>query len=134
MSGTKNRNIKILGAGWLALGGIFLAIALLAIGQFIVDPSAAEAEEGLIGGLVFVLVLVVVGSLPTVNGLALLRRHPIARPVLAVSSLVFLIPSALGVVVGIGIPFLVVVVASLWLTLSTGGKEALEGYMERANG
>ena len=78
--------------------------------------------------------LLVLGAIPTVNGFALLRRHPVARPVLAISSLVLLIPSALGVVTGIGIPLLVVVVASLWLTLTRGGKEALEGYMARAIG
>ena len=27
MRGTKNRNIKILGAAWLVLGGLFLALA-----------------------------------------------------------------------------------------------------------
>ena len=74
MSGTKNRNIKILGAGWLALGGIFLAIAPFAIGQFIIDPSAAEAEEGLVGGLGFVLVLVVVGSTPDFRTISDFRK------------------------------------------------------------
>ena len=69
-----------------------------------------------------------------VNGLTLLRRNRIARPLIAISSLVFLIPSLPLVLTGIGIPVLLILVASLWLTLSTRGKEALESYLARENG
>ena len=69
-----------------------------------------------------------------IPGLALWRRNPLARPPLIISSLVLLVPSAVSVVTGTGIPFLLVVVASLWLTLSRGGKEAFESYMARENG
>ena len=69
-----------------------------------------------------------------VNGLALLRRNSMGRRLLAISSLVLLVPSAVGVVTGIGIPFLVFVAASLWLTLTRGGKEAYESYMAREIG
>ena len=132
MLGTSNRNIKILGAAWLVGGGLFFAIALFAIAQVITDTSAAE--DGLLGGVVFVLLLLVLGATFSVNGLALLRRSPATRPLIAISSLVLLIPSAGGAVTGIGIPAFLVVVASLWLTLSSGGKEAFESYMTRANG
>ena len=132
MRGTSNRNIKILGAAWLVGGGLFFAIALFAIVQVIIDTSAAE--DGLLGGVVFVLVLLVLGATFSVNGLALLRRSPATRPLIAISSLVLLIPSAGGAVTGIGIPAFLMVVASLWLTLSSGGKEALESYMTKANG
>ena len=63
-----------------------------------------------------------------VNGLVLLSRIPVARPVLAVSSLVLLLPS-----VALVVPLLVVG-PSLWLTLSNDGKEAFGSYMARANG
>ena len=98
------------------------------------DDPAGQAFESGDKWWIVVLVLLVLGAIPTINGLALLRRHTVARPVLAISSLILLIPSAVGVVTGIGIPFLVVVVASLWLTLSRRGKEALEGYMAGAIG
>ena len=127
-----NRNIKILGAAWLALGGLAFAIALVGIATLIIDPS--EAEDGFWGGAIFVLIILVLGAIQTVNGLALLRRHPVARPVLAISSLVLIIPSTVGAVTGIGVPFLLVVAASLWLTFSRGGKKALESYMARENG
>ncbi len=122
----RDRNIKILGAAWLGLGGLALAIA-----KVIIDPSA---EDGVIQGLVFVLVLVVLGSIQMANGLALLRRNPVARPLIAISSLVFLVPSAASVVTGIGVVLLLVVVSSLWLTLTRGGKEAFGSYMARENG
>ena len=120
----KIRNIKILGAAWLVLGGFAFAVALLATAQVIIDPSTE-------GGWVFVLVLLVLGSIGMVNGLALLRRNPVARPIIAISSLVLLLPSAASAMTGIGVPGLLLVVASLWLTLSTGGKEAFESYMAR---
>ena len=140
MRGTKNRNIKILGAAWLVGGGIAFAIVVLALFQLALNPSATEAEGGLVQGLVFVLALLVLGTIGIVNGLALLRRSPIARPLIAISSLVLLIPSGMGLasVATRGDPTsviaLLVVVASLWLTLSRGGKEALGRYMARESG
>ena len=125
MLGTNNRKFKVLGAAWLVLGGLAFAVALLAIAQVIIDPSA---EDGFIQGLVFVLVFAVVGAIGMVNGLALLRRHPVARPLVAISSLVLLIPSAFSLVP------LLVVAPSLWLTLSRGGKEAFESYVAKENG
>ena len=50
MLGNSDRNIKILGAAWLALGGLAFAIALVGIAQLIVDPS--EAEDGFWGGVI----------------------------------------------------------------------------------
>ncbi len=66
-----------------------------------------------------------IGAIGMVNGVALLRRTPIARPLLAISSLVLLVPSA-----ALLVPLLVVA-PSLWLTLSRGGKEAFEIYIAR---
>ena len=133
MSETKNRKFKILGAGWLVLGGLAFAVSLLAIAQVIIGLSAAE--DGFIQGSVFVLVLLVVGAIFSVNGVALLRRNPVARPIMAISSLVLLIPSAVGLVVsGIGGLPLLVVAPSLWFTLSGRGKKAFESYMARATG
>ena len=63
-----------------------------------------------------------------VNGLALLRRNRVARLVLATSSVVLLLPS-LALIVP-----LLVVLPSLWLTLSGDGKDAFEIYMARENG
>ncbi len=137
MPETKNRNFKILGAAWLGLGGLSFAILFLALFQFAIalfqftlgnDPSALESEDGFWNGLIFVLVFLVIGAIGMVNGLALLRRIPVARPVLAISSLVLFLPSALML-----FPLLVVV-PSLWLTLSRGGKEVFESYMARENG
>ena len=131
MPETNNRKFKILGAGWLGLGGIAFAAAFLALFQIFF--TSQEVEGGFWGGSVFVLVLLVLGSIQMVNGLALLRRNPVARPLIAISSLVLLIPSAAGVVAsGIGVVPLLVVVPSLWLTLSRRGKEALGSYMARA--
>jgi hypothetical protein len=129
---TNDGRIKLLGGAWLVGGGLFLAIALFAIAQFIISPSADEG--GFWGGAIFVLVLLVVGAIYSVNGLALWRRNMEARPFLAVSSLVLLVPSAVGAVGGIGIPAFLIVVASLWLTLSKGGKEAYQSYMARVAG
>ena len=134
---TKNRKFKMLGAGWLGLGGFGFAVAVLALFQIGValfqftlgnDPSALESEDGFWNGVVFVLVLVALGGIGTVNGLALLRRKRVARPLVAISALVLFIPSAVSLV-----PMLLVA-PSLWLTLSTGGKEAFESYVARANG
>ena len=132
MLGTKNRNIKIIGAAWLVLGVVSFAIALFAIAQAIIDPSATE--DGFLGGVIFVVLLFVLGSIGAVNGLVLLRRNPMARPLLAISSLVLLVPSTVGVATGAGIPAFLMVVGSLWLTLSRNGKGAFESYVARENG
>ena len=93
MLGTKNRNIKILGAAWLVLGGIFLALALVAFLSVVLgDDPAAQAFEAGDKWWIVVLVLLVLGGIPMVNGLALLRRHPGARLFIAISSLVLLNP------------------------------------------
>ena len=68
------------------------------------------------------------GTIGMANGLALLSRTRIARPVVATSSLVLLLPSAAFIVP------LLVVVPSLWLTLARDGKETLESYMAIENG
>ena len=121
MLGTRDRNIKLLGATWLVLGGTVLFVAL-DLGHF---------------GLVFSLVLLVWGSVQVANGLTLLLRYPVARRLLAISSLVLLIPSIYYGVFSFnlaGIPILLVVVASLWLTLSKDGKKAFESYIAREDG
>ena len=126
MPETNDRKFKLLGAGWLGLGGLFFAYVFinlfpLAQGN---SPSATEVADGY---WVFFLGALVIGAIGMVNGLALLSRNPFARPVLAVSSLILLPLSA-----GLLVPLLVVA-PSLWLTLSRGGKGAFEGYMARVN-
>ena len=126
MSETNNRNIKILGAAWLVLGGLALAYVIanlfsLALGN---SPSAEEVSDGY---WVFFVGAIVIGAIGMVNGLALLRRNRVARPIL-ISSSVLLLPS-----IGLLVPLLVVA-PSLWLTLSRDGKETFESYMARENG
>ena len=89
MRGTNVRNIKILGAAWLALGGLAFAIMLIALFQTLF--TSQEVEGGFWGVLIFVLLLLVLGAVQTVNGLALLRRNPVARRLIAISSLVLLV-------------------------------------------
>ena len=139
MSETKNRKFKVLGAGWLGLGGIFLALAFIAFVSVVLgDDSAGQAFEAGNKWWIVVLVLLGIGAVLMVPGSALLRRNPVARPLLIVSSLVLLIPSTVGVVAAGDVVNLVgallVVVPSLWLTLSKGGKKAYESYMARAEG
>ncbi len=127
MPETNNGKSKILGAAWLGLGGLALAFVFsmlfpLALGN---AHSATEVSNGY---WVFVALGLVMGAIGMVNGLALLRRIPVARRVLAISSWVLLLPSAAFMVP------LVVVMPSLWLTLSRDGKEAFESYMARENG
>ena len=126
MSETSDRRFKILGAAWLGLGGLSFAFVFselfpLALGN---APSATEVADGY---WVFVALGLVIGAIGTVNGRALLRRIPVARRFLTVSSFV-LLPSA-----GLMVP-LRVIAPSLWLTLSRDGKQAFEGYMARENG
>ena len=121
---TNNRNIKRLGAAWLGLGGlafvyVFIQLFSLAQGN---TPSATAVSDGY---WVFFGGALVIGTIGMVNGLALLRRNPVARRFLAISSLVLLLPS-----LGLLVPLLVVM-PSLWLTLSKDGNEAFESYMAR---
>ena len=127
MRETNNRRIKILGAAWLglgALGFVYAFVSLLPLAQGNA-PSATAVSEGY---WVFIGLGLVIGAIGMVNGLALLRRIPVARPLLAISSWILLLPSAALVVP------LLLVAPSLWLTLSTGGKEAFESYMAGENG
>jgi hypothetical protein len=126
MSETNDRRFKILGAAWLGLGSLSFAFVFsqlfpLAQGN---APSATEVADGY---WVFVVLGLVIGAIGTANGLALLRRIPVARRLLTISSFV-LLPSA-----GLVVPLLVIA-PSLWLTLSRDGKEAFEGYVSRENG
>ena len=128
MGETNNRMFKILGAAWLSLGGLSLAVVFINLLPLVQDKTPSGLLESGDGWWIVDLVFFVVGAIGMVNGLALLRRNPVARPLLAISSLVLLLPSA-----GFVVPLLVVV-PRLWLTLSRGGKEALESYMVRENG
>ena len=116
-----SRSLVLHGLAWEASPFATVLLALVQLPQ-------GDAEGGFWGGFVFVMVLLVLGAIQTVNGLALLRRNPVARPLLAITSLVLLVPSVLAV-----FPLLVVL-PSLWVTLSTGGKEAFESYTPRENG
>jgi hypothetical protein len=132
---TNDGRIKLLGAGWLGLGGIFLALAFVAFLSVVIgDDPAGQAFESGDKWWIVVLVLLALGAIPMVNGLALLRRNTKARPLIAVSSLVLLIPSIGGAATFFGIPLLLVVVASLWLTFSRRGREAFASYTAREKG
>ena len=125
MPDTNNRKlIKILGAAWLGLGGLGFAYVFINLFPFAQGnaPSATEVSDGY---WVFVGLGLVMGAIGTVNGLTLLRRNPVARRVLAISSWVLLLPAA-----AFFVPLLVVL-PSLWLALSRDGKEAFESYMSR---
>ena len=128
MPETTNRMCKILGAAWLGLGGLSFAVVFINLFPLVQGKTPSGLFESGDGWWIVDLVFLVVGAIGMVNGLALLRRNPVARPVLAISSLVFLLPS-----VGLVVPLLVVA-PSLWLTMSSGGKEAYERYMARENG
>ena len=136
MLGSQSRNIKILGGLWIVLGGHAIVRAVVATAQSRIEPAAAADWVD------FSLFMLVVGLIHTVNGWALLRRNPLTRPLLAVSSSVLFVLYALGLVtspeysgagnigyVGSIPPVLVVMAASLWLTLSGRGKEALKSYV-----
>ena len=72
---TKNRKLKILGAGWLGLGGLAFPVVVIASFQLLFSFAQGNApEDGYVEGSVFVLVFLVVGTICLVNGLALLRR------------------------------------------------------------
>ena len=102
MPETNNRKFKILGAGWLVLGGLWFALAFMAFVSVVQGDEGAAFESGDKWWIV-VLVLLVLGAIQAVNGLTLLRRNPVARPLIAISSSVLLIPSA-----GLLVPLLVV--------------------------
>ena len=124
MDETGNRNIKILGIGWLAVGGLAFTFALITLFPFAQGnpPSATEIADGY---WVFVTLGLVTGAIAVANGLALVRRNLLARPLLTVSS-ILLLPSA-----GLVVPLLVVA-PNIWLTLSKGGKETFESYLAGA--
>ena len=126
MPETKYCYIKILGAAWLGLGGIASIYVIgtlisLALGN---TPSATDVSDGY---WVYFWGALVIGTIGMVNGLALLRRNSAARPLLLISSVVLLLPS-----IGLLVPLLVVV-PSLWLTLSGDGKEVYTSYIAREN-
>ena len=127
MLGTKNRNIKILGATWLGVGALFFVLVLSDLLPRLQGQSALGLFESGDAWWIVALVFLVIGAICTVSGLGLLRRNPVARPFLIISSIV-LIP-----LVGLLVPILLLA-PSLWLTLSGGGKEAFESYVARANG
>ena len=126
MPETNNRKIKILGAAWLGLGGLALAFAFVSLFPLTQGntPSATEVSDGY---WVFAALGLGIGTTGLVNGLALLCRIPAARPLLAISSWVLLLPAAAFVVP------LLVAMTSLWLTISSDGKQALGSYMAREN-
>ena len=126
MPETNNRKFNVLGAAWLGLAGLFFAVVFINLLPLVQGESPSGLFESGDGWWIVDLVFLVAGAIWMVNGLALLRRNPAARPLLVISSIV-LLPS-----VGLLIPLLVVV-PSLWLTLSRGGKEALESYLAREN-
>ena len=127
MPESNDRNVKILGAAWLVLGGLAFALVLTSLFPLVQGNTPSPFEAGDEWPIV-VLVFAVVAAIGMVNGLALLRRNPVARPLLAISSWVLLLPSAAFLVP------LLVVVPSLWLTFSRGGKEAFESYLAREDG
>ena len=123
-----NKLIKILGAAWLGLGGLCFAVVFINLLPLVQGNTPSGLFESGDGWWIVDLVVLVVGAIGMLNGLALLRRHPVARLLVAISSWVLFLPSA-----GFLVPLLIVA-PSLWLTLSRGGKEALESYMARENG
>ncbi len=125
--GTKSRNIKILGAVWLGVGGLAFAWVLSDLVPRVQGKSTLGLFESGDAWWVVVLVFLAIGVICVVSGLGLLLRSPVARPFLIISSIVF-IP-----LVGLVVPLLVLA-PSLWLTVSTGGKKAFESYMARENG
>ena len=104
------------------LGSVLVNLFSLAQGD---TPSAEEVSDGY---WVFFLGAIVIGVVGMVNGLGLLRRYPVARSLLAISSLVLFLPS-----IGLVVPLLVLV-PRLWLTLSRDGKGTLKSYMAREGG
>ena len=129
MPESKNRYIRILGVAWVGWGVLFFALAIVVWISVVLgdDPESVAFESGDKWWIV-VLVFLVIGAVGMVNGFALLLRSSAARPFLAISSLVLLLPSASSLVP------LLVVVPSLWLTFSRDGKKALESYMARESG
>ena len=81
-----------MGTGWLGLGSLSLAYAFIALypitqGE---SPSAAAVREGY---WVLVSLSLVFRASGIVNGLAILLRKPVARPALAITSLLCLLPA-----------------------------------------
>ena len=131
MPDNNDRKFKVLGAGWLVLGALAFAVAAVAFLSVVLadDSESAAFKSGDMWWIV-VLVSLVLAAVFSANGLAFLRRYPAARPLIIVSSLVLLPPSVVGLAAGgAGVLTLLVVLPSLWLTLSKRGKEAFADYM-----
>ena len=127
MTQNNNRKFKILGAAWLGLGGLCFTVVVINLLPLFNDNTPSGLFESGDGWWIVDLVIIVVGAIGMFNGLAIMRRIPVARPVLAISSLL-LLPS-----VSFMVPVLVLA-PSLWLTFTGEGKEALESYLARENG
>lgn len=127
MSGTNNRLFKILGAAWLGLGGFSCAVVFINVLPLFQGNTPSGLFESGDGWWIVDLVFLVVGAMCLVSGLTLLRRNPVSRRLLVISSMVLLPLS------GLLVPLLVAA-PSLWLTLSGDGKEAFESYMAKQIG
>ena len=129
MPETTKRNIRLLGVGWLGFGVLLFALAFIAFLSVVLgDDPATQAFESGDKWWIVVTALLVLGAVPIASGLLLLRRHPAARRLIAITSIVLLVPS-----IGALVPLLVVA-PSLWLTLTGDGKKILESYMARETG
>ena len=118
MPKTSYRKFKILGAAWIGLGGLgfaYVTANLFSLAQGNVGET--EVREGF---WVYFGLALVVGAIGMVNGFTLLLHHPVARPLVLISSLVLLIPSAVLMVP------LLIMLPSLWLMFSSDGKEAFK--------
>ena len=102
MPESNDRRIKMLAAAWLVLGGLVFAFVLASLFPLLQGETPSPFEAGDEWPIV-VLAFAVAAAIGVVNGSALLRRSPVARPLLAISSLVLLLPSA-----GLMVPLLVV--------------------------
>ena len=127
MPETSNRKFKILGAAWLGLGALCFTVVFINLLPLFQGSTPSGLFESGDGWWIVDLVIFVVGAICMFSGSTLLRRNPVARPLLAIASLVLLPLS------GLLLPLLVAA-PSLWLTLSREGKEALGDYMARGNG
>ncbi len=122
MPETRQRWFRILAAAWLGLGVLCFVVVFINLIPLFQGRTPSGLFESGEGWWIVDLVFFGAGALWAVNGLALLRRKPLARPLLVVSSIA-LLPAS-----GLVVP-LVVAVPSLWLTLSTNGKKAFQSYL-----
>jgi len=119
---------QIVGVGWLVIGGLFFLWALIGLYFWAIFGGFYPVT------VFFILSAIVsIGSIQVFNGCALLRRRLVARKPVIVMSSVLLIPSvALIAAFGIGLFPSSLVLASLWLMLSSRGKQAFRAYSRRA--